>query len=105
MNRYVGTYKYPLYKWQLTDFFLFHMFVLFQTDSWWWTIEKNTEGLTIQRSKYKEAVRDNYRRDKRLPITVLKEGKGHCTVYDLIGCLYTHRTTESNTLQDTSYQR
>ena len=91
---YVGKHKCPLSEKQWTAFIFFHMFILFQTGSWWWTIEKNTEGLTIQRSKYIEAVRDHYRCDKRLPITVLEADTGRCTVYDLVGWLY--RSNELN---------
>ena len=84
----VETYKSPIFKWQLTNVFLYHMFVLFKTASWCWTIEKNSEGLTIQRSRRYETVKDKYRRRERLPTTLLDADNGRCTVYDLIGWLY-----------------
>ena len=71
----VVTYKVPLSKYQLTDFLLYHMFVVFKTfsrtedrsgyDDWWWSIEKNSEGITIQRSKYEAYVLYKYRRCDR----------------------------------------
>ena len=44
---------------------LHHAFIVFKTKNWWWSIEKNAEGLTIQRAKQLESVRDVYRRAKR----------------------------------------
>jgi hypothetical protein len=42
-----------------------HAYIVFKTQSWWWSIEKNEAGITIQRSKQIEFVRDKYRRMKR----------------------------------------
>eukprot|EP00117_Sycon_ciliatum_P034316 scpid86226/ scgid26215/ len=52
----VALYKHPIYSWQLTSFLLYHAFVVFQTDCWWWSIEKDAEGLTLQRSKNRHEV-------------------------------------------------
>ena len=62
----VATYTLPLGEWQLTDLLLYHEFALFETRKWWWTIEKDGEGLHIQRSKDKEDVRDRFKRELRL---------------------------------------
>ncbi|KAH3801648.1 hypothetical protein DPMN_155306 [Dreissena polymorpha] len=52
-----------MYKCSLTtcqprifDRVLYHMFVVFETDNGLWSIEKNSEGITIQRSKCKCSV-------------------------------------------------
>lgn len=42
-----------------------HAYIVFKTQSWWWSIEKNDAGITIQRSKKIEFVRDKYHRTKR----------------------------------------
>jgi len=61
----VSYYTHPLNSWQLWQGNLHHAFIVFKTKSWWWSIEKNAEGLTIQRAKQLESVRDVYRRAKR----------------------------------------
>ena len=40
-------YKHPLWSWQITEVLLYHMFVLFETQNWWWSIEKNSEGISF----------------------------------------------------------
>ncbi|XP_045027637.1 probable ATP-dependent helicase PF08_0048 [Daphnia magna] len=58
-------YINPLYSWQFINFNLCHAFVIIQTLNWWWSIEKNTECITIQRSRDIESVRDMDQRKKR----------------------------------------
>ena len=68
---------------------LSHVFMVLDTDKWWWSIEKNDEGVTIQRSKYIEYVRDKYRRKSRPePITKVKSDTGRRTMKHLISFLY-----------------
>ena len=56
---------------QLTDLLWYHAFVRFETKGWWWSIEKNGQGVTVQRSKQPQFVKDHYRRGKRVtPVTV-----------------------------------
>jgi hypothetical protein len=61
----VRVYTHPLSGAQVTAGLLHHAFVVFGTDKWWWSIEKNDNGITIQRSKKIEYVRDKYRRNDR----------------------------------------
>jgi hypothetical protein len=42
-----------------------HAYIVFKTQSWWWSIEKNDAGITIQRSKKIEFVTDMYVRVRR----------------------------------------
>jgi hypothetical protein len=56
---------HPLYWWQMSKIFLHHAYIVFKTDQWWWSIEKNVTGITIQRSKQIEFVRDKYRKVRR----------------------------------------
>ncbi|KAI9550130.1 hypothetical protein GHT06_006584 [Daphnia sinensis] len=58
-------YSNPLSKRQWTNGKLYHAFVIIQTMNWWWSMEKNMERITIQRSKDIESVRDMYQRKKR----------------------------------------
>lgn len=51
-------YIHPLYSWQLSKYFLQHAFILFKTENWWWFLEKDERGITVQRSKHLENVRD-----------------------------------------------
>ncbi|XP_064635068.1 uncharacterized protein LOC135492490 [Lineus longissimus] len=92
--RTVTAYKIPLSEKQLTFVLVYHLFIVFETDAWWWSIEKNSEGLTIQRSKKQEAVRDSYRQAPRLSkdqtywkITEVKSKAGNKTIKELIAWL------------------
>ena len=45
-------YKCPLSSWQLTpQLFFNHQFVVFETQNWWWSIEKDEARFLIQRSE------------------------------------------------------
>jgi len=83
-------YRCPLLgSWQLSQVLLNHQFIVFETKAWWWSIEKNPEGITIQRSKKIEYVRDRYRRDKRpTPVERMKQDSGRRSMDDLISYLY-----------------
>ena len=85
----IAIYSHKLYDIQLTQGLLYHSFVVLKTSKWWWTIEKNTEGITIQRSKKLRFVIDWYRRSERpSPLTLRKEGNSKATMHDLIRSLY-----------------
>lgn len=85
----VYVYKHPLYEWQLTSFVMYHLFVVFQTSNWWWSVEKNSEGITIQRSHNLETVRDAHRHTKRGPTVVLvKRDTARKSVQDFFEWLY-----------------
>ncbi|KAI9552262.1 hypothetical protein GHT06_022624 [Daphnia sinensis] len=58
-------YSHPLVSMQLTNGLLFHAFIVIETLNWWWSIEKNTEYIMIQRSSDIESVRDMCKRKKR----------------------------------------
>ncbi|KAK4011320.1 hypothetical protein OUZ56_020436 [Daphnia magna] len=60
-----SVYSHPLSSWQLTNAKAYHAFIIMETNDWWWSIEKNMERITIQRSKYLKSVRDMYQRKKR----------------------------------------
>ncbi|KZS11514.1 Uncharacterized protein APZ42_024331 [Daphnia magna] len=60
-----SVYSHPLSSRQLTNAKAYNAFIIMETNDWWWSIEKNTEGITIQRSKYLKSVRDMYQRTKR----------------------------------------
>ena len=47
----VRAFKCKLSSEQLTQLIFYHAFVVYETDEWWWSVEKNSEGITIQRSK------------------------------------------------------
>lgn len=67
----------PLYWWQLfkgavkptglenLQGTMHHAYIVFQTKYWWWSIEKNEECVTLQRSIKIEFVRDKYRKVRR----------------------------------------
>jgi hypothetical protein len=80
---------------QLTNAVVFRTFVTLRTRNWWWSIEKNDDGITFQRSKNLEGVRDRYRRDNRYvsssssttPIQLIETAKGNMSVNELVNYL------------------
>ncbi|KZS11478.1 Uncharacterized protein APZ42_024283 [Daphnia magna] len=60
-----SVYSNPLPSKQLTNGKLYHVFIVVEILNWWWSIEKNTQHITIQRSQKLESVRDMYQRKKR----------------------------------------
>lgn len=88
----VRIYTNPLYKWQFTQFILYHAFIVFETQNWWWSIEKNAQGLTIQRSKTLNSIKQYYRRIERTSgirsVELFKEATGKGTVSDLVHYLW-----------------
>ena len=67
----------------------YHAYVVLKTKHWWWSIEKNSKGITIQRSKEAHFVIDKYRRTDRLsPLMVRKEGLCNDTMDGIINWLY-----------------
>ena len=65
----VAVYKTPLSESQWSNVYLNHQYTLLETGDWWWSIEKNSEGITVQRSKKHEAVLRRYRQKMRLQST------------------------------------
>ena len=71
----IEAYKTPLHQAQHMQNLLYHEFIVIKTQGeWWWSIEKNTEEIAVQRSKQKGLVKDRLRRNKRnTPIDLIKE--------------------------------
>ena len=87
--RKIWVYSHPLYDWQIMEGLMYHAFIVLETDQWWWSIEKNDEGITIQHSKYLEFVKERYRREKRTtPINERKHDSGRMKMLDLVNWLY-----------------
>ena len=62
----VRYYTHPLNTWQMTKYLLHHAFIVLKTENWFWSIEKDEGGITVQRSKYLEHVRDKCRKQNRI---------------------------------------
>ncbi len=62
----VTYYTHALNPLQVTQTILHHAFLLLETKKWWWSLEKNSEGVTIQRSKNHRYVVEHYRREERV---------------------------------------
>lgn len=78
-------YENPLTSWQITKFMLYHSFLVFETKGWYWSLEKNEEGVTIQRSKDISSVVDYCRKIKRTTsffhgVKLTKTVKGSCGI-------------------------
>ena len=92
----VRYYTHPLYRWQLSKYFIHHAFIVLKTENWWWSIERNEEGVTIQRSQNLENVRDKYQFNgnrivsERTGIELIKTAPGpvNITVEELMDRLW-----------------
>ncbi|CAG0905877.1 unnamed protein product [Cyprideis torosa] len=67
---------------------IYHMFVVLQTKDWWWSVEKGREGITIQRSEFREYVRDHYRGKRRPHYEFLLKDSTRYKIQDLFEWLY-----------------
>ena len=63
--RSIAVYKCPLYDNQLIQLLDNHQFVVLQTDNWWYSIEKNSHFIQMQRSNHIENVQCYIRKDRR----------------------------------------
>ena len=66
----VKVYKIPLSERYWTNLILFHSYVVFQTqnregEDWWWSLEKNTQCIALQRGPTEPSVRDWLGGEKR----------------------------------------
>ena len=64
--RTVMLYRCPLSSWQLTTLLFYHQFIVFETTNWYWSVEKTTGGIVIQRSKHIRSVTDMLKFEKRV---------------------------------------
>ena len=84
----VRYYSHSRHRLLLSKCFTSHAFIVLKTDNCWWSMEKDQRGITVQRSKYLENVRDKYRRYDRMAeldeIKMLKEARGNFTVNELV---------------------
>lgn len=86
-------YKVPLNEGQWTNAILNHQFVVFETECYHWSIEKNDEGLTVQRSKQWNAVLRRYRQKPRITgtywdVQLIEKDQGRRTMGELIHWLW-----------------
>jgi hypothetical protein len=64
----------PLLWWQVDDRIFHHAYIVFRTaDGYWWSNEKNSKGIIMQRSMKEENIRDIFEKKVRITaeITVL----------------------------------
>ena len=93
--RQMELYKTPLRDWQLTQLVLSHQFVLIDSRSWWWTIERNNKCLLLQRNRKYDVVRDyNEESLRNTPVEEIKRGDCKGTMKDLIWYLYVKKELE-----------
>ncbi|KAH3742369.1 hypothetical protein DPMN_049110 [Dreissena polymorpha] len=66
------------------EYWLHHLFVVFETDKYGWSIEKHSDVITIQLNDDKCHVQRYLVQKRRLCQTLVAEGEGRMSVYDLI---------------------
>lgn len=97
-------YKCPLSSWQLTpQLFFNHQFVVFETQNWWWSIEKDEATFLIQRSENLSNVQNFFGKKPRIiPLCHLRYDKGQKSVKDLIHFLHDKNGHIKNVLTEGS---
>ncbi|XP_052265415.1 uncharacterized protein LOC127867935 isoform X2 [Dreissena polymorpha] len=89
--KYVWAYKVPLTEIQKSQLLLHHKFVVFETERWWWSIEKQKDGIIIPRSckaaSVEDACRNEWRNKGRARTSF---GDGTMSVYELLDWLNTN---------------
>ena len=70
--------------------YLFHAFVIVQTEHFCWSIDKNNDGITIQRSKSFQGVSEFYRQKFRTnqKLILVKGEEGKVTLRQLFHNIY-----------------
>jgi hypothetical protein len=83
--------------WLLDPFGIYHTFIVFKTISetegdYWWSLEKNTTNIVMQRSRNKFAVVNRLERKDRKHVQIIsrKENEGKGTMSDLLTTLWAH---------------
>lgn len=91
----IWVFQCPLWWWQLTQFFCNHQFVVVETKNWWWSIEKNSKHILIQRAKRLSSVKDFLNQTRRnTPVKEMSYDRGRYSMKELITFLY--KTDELN---------
>lgn len=91
----IWVFQCPLWRWQLTQFFFNHQFVVVETKNWWWSIEKNSKHILIQRAKRLSSVKDSLNQTRRYtPVMQMSYDRGRDSMKELITFLY--KTDELN---------
>lgn len=94
LRKYVGADEPIHYVYMYYAYFSLQcdLLTIFETDNWYWSIEKHRDGITIQRSRNIESVRDKYKQNNRKGwVTFLSKTEGDLTVYQLIDWLYDNK--------------
>ncbi|KAH3802639.1 hypothetical protein DPMN_156317 [Dreissena polymorpha] len=84
----VWAYKEPLYGWLLPSILIYHMFVVFQTKYWWFSIEKHPKHILIQCSQDITKITGNNGKYRTMPVTLMKKDGSYKTVQEIIKWLY-----------------
>ncbi|XP_045176438.2 uncharacterized protein LOC123536976 [Mercenaria mercenaria] len=95
MIQSVQAYKGPLGWFQLTKAVFYHEFIVFTTKNYYWSIEKHSDCITIQRAKLRCNVEQRFRHNPRFEgfsgITLMKSAAGTKSIKQLIDWLYINR--------------
>lgn len=80
----VWLFKCKMYDWQLSSFFLHHAFIVVQTHGYFWSLEKTSSDITIQRSRYIECVRDKCKRQNRRKVHQVDAGRSRVRMMEIV---------------------
>ena len=82
---FVWQYQCPLWQWQLTQYVFNHQFIVLKTKSTYWSLEKNSDGITIQKNTSENKVKDVIRTHQRPKnIQLIRGAELHCNADFLI---------------------
>lgn len=81
-------FKCDLLEWQITHVLTYHAYIILQTGNYYWSIERNKQGVTIQRSTKMSFIKDKYRRLDRRGVGLICKTPGKGSMKELIKWLY-----------------
>jgi hypothetical protein len=61
----IWVYESPLGSWQISAKFLFHSFIVIETERWFYSIETSEKNISMERSKQKQLLIEKCKGEKR----------------------------------------
>ena len=81
----IGCYRCPIFRNGEENLLVYHQFVLIKTTNWYWSIEKDSEKILLQRSKTEDDVKKRREdKDRRTPVKIMDINEGKGSMIDVI---------------------
>ena len=96
----IWIYKEPIWNWEWTYIVFFHVFVVLETNKFWWSLEKRADGIVFQRSKLRSSVVEKICLEPLSPYSnkpqEIISDEGRMTISNLMDFLYSKKVLEKH---------